>query len=427
MGKAGLITAVEVPKSFTDVLYLTNQGQIPPEIKRLLKQKKLSSLVLPIGKFHGILHRLDLIGTVIIDAEGLSISQQQKLARIIESLEMKSVGVILLNNRVESPVRSFSLAPSRVSFSMSATMESVSLDELWVRISVNLAYRKRCSEIVVKPAVPPEQLQSTHSNKLAEQLRMAGALVDNLSEQLRMAGLVQRDFLPAQLPNTDEVQWATTFLPAEWVSGDIYDIVRIDEQHIGFYVADAVGHGIPAALLTIFLKQALVMRETIESNYRIFSPAEVMKSLNSRMTAQKLSGYQFATCCYCLLNTKTLQLTYARAGHPYPVLISPRQQPQQLEIRGSLLGIFEQADYIQQTVQLQPGDKLLLYSDGADPFIGCFDDQAGFNFSEEFCEIKDLPIVEMTDRLNILVQSREIDISEVDDITIVGLEIPLHF
>ena len=424
MAKTGLTTTVEVPKSFTDVLYLTNQGQMPPEIKQLLKQRKLSFSTLPIDKFPQILYRLDLIGTVVIDAEGLGISQQQKLGRIIESLEMKGVGAILINNRVELHVKSFSLAGPQVkSFSLVTTMESVSIDELWVRISVNLAYRKKGSEIVIKPAVPPKQTQSSYSNKLAEQLQMREDLINNLAEQLRMAGLVQRDFLPTQLPNTDKVQWATTFLPTEWVSGDIYDIARVDEQHIGFYVADVVGHGMPAALLTIFLKQALVMRETIGNNYHIFSPAEVMTNLSVRMTEQKLSGYQFATCCYCLLNTKTLQLTYARAGHPYPILIRTGQQPEQLEIRGSLLGVFEQAEYIQQTIQLQAGDKLLLYSDGAEPFIGIFDDLTGFHFKEQFCENKDLSIVELMDKLNGFAQNQEVEPSEVDDITVVGLEI----
>jgi len=418
-----LLTAIELEKSFTDVLYLTNQSQIPSEIKRLLKQRKLSYRLLPIEKFSEVRHRLDLIGTVIIDAKGSEASEQQKLPRIIESLEMENIGVILLTDRVEVPVKSFSLSPAKSSFSMGGTTETVSIDELWVRVSVNLAYRKKSSGMAVKPAIPPKQAQTIYKNKLAEQLTVTGALVDNLTEQLRLAGLVQQDFLPTQLPNTNEVQWASVFLPAEWVSGDIYDVVRIDEQHIGFYVADVVGHGVPAALLTIFLKQALVMRETIESNYRIFPPTEVMKNLNVRMAAQKLSGYQFATCCYCLLNTKTLQMTYARAGHPYPILIKPKEQMKQLELRGSLLGIFEHAEYTQQTVQLQPGDKLLLYSDGAEPFIGKFDDNTGFGFSEEFCEVKDLPVVEMLDKLNSIAQNQQIEPSEIDDITIVALEI----
>jgi len=423
MEEAELLSAIGLSESFTDVLYLINEGQMPPEIKRLLKQKKLSFSVQPIDKFVEIRERLNLIGTVIIDTQDLDVSQQQKLARIIEALEMENIGVILISSRVEVPVKSFSLTPAKTSFSMGGTMESVSIDELWVRVSVNLAYRKKSSGLAVKPAIPPRQVQRIYQNKLAQQLSMTGAMVDNLAEQLRLAGLVQQDFLPTRLPSCDGLRWATTFLPAEWVSGDIYDIIRIDEQHIGFYVADVVGHGIPAALLTIFLKQALVMRETVESTYRVFSPAEVMKNLNVRMAAQKLSGYQFATCCYCLLNIKTLQLTYARAGHPYPVLIRPQEQPQQLEIRGALLGVFEHSEYIQQTIQLQSGDKLLLYSDGVEPFIAGFDDITGLNFNEEFHEISDLPIVEMFDKLSALAQSKEVAPSEVDDVTAVGLEV----
>ena len=247
--------------------------------------------------------------------------------------------------------------------------------------------------------------------------------MNNLAEQLRMAGLVQRDFLPAQLPDSDLLRWAAVFLPAECVSGDIYDVVRLDEQHVGFYVADVVGHGMPAALLTIFIKQALVMRQTTESSYRIFSPTEVLTNLNLRMTEQKLSGNQFATCCYCLLNTSTLQLTYARAGHPYPILIRRKENPKQLEVQGSLLGIFEHAKFPQQTVQLQTGDKLLLYSDGAESVIGGFHCSNEFNFSSEFCQIKELNITRMTEKLNDLVQHQKNESVETDDITMVGLEI----
>jgi sigma-B regulation protein RsbU (phosphoserine phosphatase) len=420
-GKSPTVTEFEI--SFTDVLYLTNQERVPSEIKRLFKRRRLSYNVLPINKFANVRDRLDLIGTVVIDTQGSDASQHYQLARIIEYLEIENVGMILLTDRPEMPLKSFSISPSKTSFSMINTMEAISLDELWVKIVANLAYRKKSTGITTKPFLPRKHVLRSHKNKLAEQLAMTKTLADNLAEQLRLAGLVQQDFLPAQLPNTNEVQWATAFLPAEWVSGDIYDVIRIDENHIGFYVADVVGHGMPAALLTIFLKQALLMRETYENNYHIFPPADVIKNLNTKMTAQKLSGYQFATCCYCLLNTKNLQMTYARAGHPYPIIIKPGEEPKQLEIRGSLLGVFEQSEYIQQTVQLEPGDKLLVYSDGAEPFIGSFDDQTGFSFSEEFLTTKDSPIVDMIDELNTRARNQKIAPSEIDDITVLGLEI----
>ena len=420
MTKATLTTVAEVKKRFTDVLYLTNQEQMPLEIKRLLQQKKLSFLVLPIHNFPQVSDRLDSIGTVIIDTKGLDSSPYQQLAWIIEFLETKNISTILLNNRSTLPVKSFVLTTLPVkSFSLTSSIQAVSTDELWGRISVNLARRKKNFGAAARPVVTSTGAYGSNGDKLAEQLSITEVLVDNLSEQLRIAGLIQRDFLPVQLPNTDKIQWAASFLPAEQVSGDIYDISRLDEQNIGFYVADVVGHGIPAALLTIFLKQALVMRQTIENDYRIFTPAEVVRNLNVRMTEQKLSGYLFATCCYCLFNIKTLQLTWARAGHPYPILISAHKKPKHLETRGSLLGIFEQAEYIQQTIQLQSGDKLLLYSDGAESFIGSFGESTGFNFSKEFCEIKDLPIAEMISELNKRILNQEI----TDDITVVGLEI----
>lgn len=246
---------------------------------------------------------------------------------------------------------------------------------------------------------------------------------NTMAEQLTMAGQVQRDFLPRFLPDSDKYRWAVTFLPAEVVSGDIYDVSRVDENHIGFYVADVVGHGMPAALLTMYLKQAIMMRETIGNSYRIFQPEEVLTKLNLRMTEQKLSGNQFATCCYCLLNIETNELTFARGGHPYPVLIRPGCQPEQLQEQGSLVGVFGNAKFVQQTIKLNKGDKLLLYSDGAERFIGRFNDEGSFVFLDEFIGYKDLTINELNDRLSLEAQNRQFNPDDLDDITIVGFEI----
>ena len=251
----------------------------------------------------------------------------------------------------------------------------------------------------------------------------AQAYASSLTEQLRMAGVVQRDFLPKQLPDFGHLVWATTFLPAEWVSGDIYDIVRIDEKHVGFYVADVVGHGVPAALLTIFLKQALVMRVTAGNRYRICRPAEVMKNLNKRLCEQKFSGSQFVTCCYCLLNVHSMELSFSRAGHPYPILCRPGEPPRQLEAKGALLGVFDDAEFGQERIKLENGDKLLLYSDGAECFIGTYEDQRGFRFYPEFTQILDRHIVAMNEAFGELIRARDLKQAEVDDITTLGLEI----
>jgi len=422
MARTAPAQAADLLISFTDVLYLADNGQMPARIRKLLRQRKLSYLVLSVADFDRVAHRFDLIGTMIIDTIGSEVSHPGRFARIIESLEQNNIGVILFNTNPRTETVTSETDTPENSSSGNGKWSEVDLDELWVRISVNLAYRKPSAGMVIKPATPPKQSVTTCGNRLADQLNITEALMENLSEQLRLAGLVQRDFLPRQLPATDKLRWATVFSPAEWVSGDIYDIARLDEKHIGFYVADAVGHSMPAALLTIFLKQALVMRQTFGDDYTIFDPAEVVKSLNLRMTGQRLSGYQFATCCYCLLNTETLELVYARAGHPYPILIRDGKCTQ-LEIRGSLLGIFEQAIYKQQSIKLQSGDKLVLYSDGADPFVGTFDDKKGFIFAGQFLELINQPLAQMFQGLNTLAQQQQLDPNDIDDITIVGLEV----
>src|SRR6202453_5516879 len=84
-----------------------------------------------------------------------------------------------------------------------------------------------------------------------------------LDEELRLAAKLQQDFLPKTLPQIGPVHFHTLFLPAGYVSGDFYDVMRLDEKHIGFYIADAVGHGVPAALLTMFIKHALATKQII--------------------------------------------------------------------------------------------------------------------------------------------------------------------
>ena len=253
--------------------------------------------------------------------------------------------------------------------------------------------------------------EATKKNPTIQSPPASDKIAEDTAAQLKMAGQVQRAFLPARLPNSDKLRWAAIYQPAEWVSGDIYDAARLDEQHIGFYIADAVGHSMPAALLTMFLKQALVMRRTTGDDYRIFGPQEVVKILNLKMIEQHLNSTLFATCCYCLLNIRTLLLTYARAGHPYPVLIKKNQPPKQLKIHGGLLGVFEQSDFEQETIQLEQGDKIFLYSDGVESLIGDCDNQSNFIFTEQFNSIAKLTIKEMFKNFNALVNKRKVEIA----------------
>ena len=194
--------------------------------------------------------------------------------------------------------------------------------------------------------------------------------IGQLDEELRLAARIQRQFLPNTLPQIGDVRCDVLFRPAGYVSGDIYDVQRLDEKHIGFYVADAVGHGVPAALLTMFIKQALRGRESVPGSYRILPPNEAMARLNTDLICRQSSSTQFVTVCYGTLNVATRELQLARGGHPPPFLLSRSGEIRPLEPEGPLLGVFEDEPFELMRMTLDPGDRLLIYSDGFELAFG---------------------------------------------------------
>jgi len=185
-----------------------------------------------------------------------------------------------------------------------------------------------------------------------------------LDEELRLAARLQQDFLPKTLPQVGRVHFHTLFRPAGYVSGDLYDVMRLDERHVGVFMADAVGHGMPAALLTMFIKRALVTKEIGAGAYRLLRPGEAMARLNDSLVEQDLSQATFATAVYGTVNTETLELTFARGGHPSPLLLGKDGELRSVEAEGSLLGIFPGEQYGDASVKLSAGDRVFIYTDG---------------------------------------------------------------
>ena len=204
----------------------------------------------------------------------------------------------------------------------------------------------------------------------ADLRRRAARLDEHLSRldgELRLAGRLQRDFLPKALPRVGSARFATLFRPAAHVSGDFYDVVRLDEDHVGFYVADAVGHGVPAALLTMFIKHALATKQIGPGgHYRLLPPGETLARLNAALLDQGLSGSTFATAAYGVVDVRTRGVTLARAGHPNPLLLSADGSVTPIECDGGLLGILPDETFAEAAFTLAPGDRLLLYTDGVE-------------------------------------------------------------
>ncbi len=191
--------------------------------------------------------------------------------------------------------------------------------------------------------------------------------ISQLDEELRMAAQLQKEFMPTELPRADGVGFDVLWRPAGYVSGDIYDVIQLDETHIGLFIADAVGHGVPAALMTVHIKRSMptkVIDTTLEAGYRLYTPGEAIGILNREMLKHQTGKVRFATACYGVIDTETNQLTIARAGHPYPLILRADGRTETIEPEGGLLGVFPDEVFEQTTIQLTPGDRVLLYSDG---------------------------------------------------------------
>ena len=245
-----------------------------------------------------------------------------------------------------------------------------------------------------------------------------------MDEEMRLAARLQQDFLPKSLPQLGPVFFHTIFRPAGYVSGDLYDVMRLDEKHVGFYMADAVGHGMPAALLTMFMKNALTTKEIIPDGYRLLKPSQTMARLNDVLVSQHLSHATFATAIYGLINTETLELTFARGGHPCPMLMRGAGEIQTLDTAdGSLLGIFENENFGDCSVKLEPGDRLFLFTDGVEVAFSNDNTPDPERWREELVSRQSLTTNAMLGELVQRLDGEAGSLQPKDDLTIIAIEI----
>ncbi len=213
----------------------------------------------------------------------------------------------------------------------------------------------------------PQAVLAAESRLLRRQHEGIAKEMSKLDDELRMAMKIQRGFLPAKLPVKAPLGVSVLWRPAGYVGGDLYDVCRLDEHHVGFYVLDAVGHGVPAALMSIYLKQIIRQRELTPGEgpgYRLLEPAETLARLNEDLLALDRGSTALATAVVAVLDTRNGRLTLARAGHPLPLLLRRGVEPERVGPEGPMLGVFACDDFGQETLSLTDGDRLLLYSDG---------------------------------------------------------------
>lgn len=247
--------------------------------------------------------------------------------------------------------------------------------------------------------------------------------IEQMDEEMRLAAKLQRDFLPKSLPQAGPISTHVLFRPAGYVSGDFYDAMRLDEHHIGYYLADAVGHGTPAALLTMFMKNALLTKRIQGKHYELVPTSETMCRLNDTLIEQNLTLSCFATAIFGRLDTRTLEFVFSRGGHPHPIRITADGDIHHLESDGGLLGIMPEETFPEARVILAPGDRLILYSDGVE--IAFADDGVGDmrHWLRFIAEQRHNSAADILDAIDERLQESTGSLAAKDDLTILAIEI----
>ena len=189
---------------------------------------------------------------------------------------------------------------------------------------------------------------------------------------LDAAAKVQAALLPAAEPRVPGYHFGWRFVPSAWLAGDILNFFRLDERYVGLYLLDVSGHGVAAALLSVtvsrFLSAArdpaslLWWREDNEDHYRLQPPAAVAARLNQRFPFDDKTG-QYFTLVYGLLDLQTHRLRYVSAGHPGVICVPRAGRGALIEVTGYPIGVASEA-YDEHEIQIAPGDRLFVYSDG---------------------------------------------------------------
>jgi len=197
---------------------------------------------------------------------------------------------------------------------------------------------------------------------------------ERLQREMELAGEIQASFLPECCPKVEGWQFAVEWRAARGVGGDYYDFIPLGGNRVGLVIADVSDKGMGAALYMALSRT--VMRIVAQETP---NPAEALRRVNEILLQDSRSG-MFVTLFYAVLDKDTGTFTYARAGHNPPLLVraadgslTPLMPP------GIVLGVLEDAHFGQETVQLQSGDVVVMYTDGVIEAI----DERNQEFSEE--------------------------------------------
>jgi len=186
-----------------------------------------------------------------------------------------------------------------------------------------------------------------------------------LKQDLQSAAGIQQSLLPDRSPRIRNLSISWRFEPCEEIGGDIFNLHRIDDNHVGIYMLDVCGHGVPAALISVAVSQFMHSDKGLMGNdCQLMSPETILRNLDEAFPFERFDTY-FSIICLTIDITSGL-MSYSCAGHPPPVLLRTDGTLELLEKRGPAIGAgFETVPrFGQEDKKLHMGDKVILYTDG---------------------------------------------------------------
>ncbi len=183
---------------------------------------------------------------------------------------------------------------------------------------------------------------------------------ERLEREMEIAGEVQRSLLPSHFPNVAGYSFAGRNVPARHVGGDLYDVIKIDGEHLGLLMADVSDKSVHAALImavtrTLYLSHAR----------RSLSPAEVSLAVHNGLIEVSSNDDMFVTVFYGVLHTPSGRLRYIRGGQDKPLVFRPNvAEPETLDAEGRFLGMWPGLNLEERETFLLPGDLFVAFSDG---------------------------------------------------------------
>jgi len=237
----------------------------------------------------------------------------------------------------------------------------------WATVDLAVeAMRRGVRDFVQKPWDNSRLLQTLHKQvkhararrNFQHRLELTQKTDAQLQRELSEARELQENLLASSSTAIEGLQVAVEWQPATTVGGDYIAAFNIDDEHAALCVADVVGKGLPAALLMANFQAAL--KSLAAQN---LPPSEVAARLNDLLYAN-IPLHKFITAFYAVVNIPNRTLAFSNAGHNPPLLVRRDGECVRLEAGGSVLGAFPNTPFAQQEIQLHPGDRLLLFTDG---------------------------------------------------------------